>query len=94
MEGSYCNTCHRWIGKGTLEYFMTEGYMSIRMALYNRSVKSSLPSYLKALCSRFESHAYIASLTERQAETLMWVTYALLALHGVNDNEACVELKP
>jgi len=94
-HGYQCEDCNRFIKKDTLEYFMTEGYSDIWMALHNRGTKGVLHNDLNALKIKLATfnNDYIKTLTEKEAEIFMTETYGMLSIHNVLDTEATVTLK-
>lgn len=91
--GFACDDCGRFIQKGTLEYFMTEGHSSIWMALHNRGVNGEISDELSELMEKLDCKEYLGTLNETQAQELMDYTYEILNMNKVSDDEATITLK-
>ena len=99
-HGRLCYDCGRFIEKGTLEYFMTEGHLSIWMALWNRGIDArrkktnkDSPLELKNLMNKLYDRDYLLSLDENEAQQFMDDTYNLLNKYKISYNEASIILK-
>lgn len=97
VNGKLCEDCGRFIEKGTLEYFMTDGIFEIWMALHNRGAKyrrgetdKDLDIELKILIEKLEDRDGILKMTEVDAKSFMDDTYKTLSKHKVLDTEALI----
>lgn len=94
-HGYKCEDCGEFIKSGTLEYFMTESISGIWMTLNNRHIKHELPKDVKELMDKIwtSDDDFIYNLTETEAEEFRIDTYAILAKHGIIDDESSITLK-
>ena len=99
-HGYSCETCYKFIEKGTLEYFMTEQHSSIDLAIHNRTVsfrrgevKIDVAPELLQLQKQLEDGNFLHSLNEEEATKFMEHTYKILNMYLVNDEEATLKLK-
>lgn len=98
-SGRQCDDCGMFVIKGTLEYFMTVGWLKISMAIHNKKV-----SYQRGECGpishdllniykKLNDRMYMRCLNEECAKQFMNKVYEVLKLNSMTDEDASVKIK-
>lgn len=92
-HGYFNEDSGRFVCKGTLEYFMTEGVTDIGFALHNRLTSKELPKEITDLKDKLFDRSLLFNLSENECIDFMNETYRLLDQYGISDREALTVLK-